>query len=454
MLLEPDVTTSTAEHKGSDTIYALSSGPPPAGIAVIRASGPNVREGLARLLGSLPEPRRASLRNIRHPSSGEPIDRGLVIYFAGPASFTGEDCFELLLHGGRAVVAAALDALAVLAGFRPAERGEFSRRAFVAGRMDLTEAEGIADLVAAETEAQRRAAFEEARGSNRMRYEAWADGLVRARALVEAELDFSDEEGVDGAWAVEGRDLANAIAEEMRAALDAYARARLLREGLTIVLAGPVNAGKSTLLNAIAGRDVAITSSEPGTTRDLLEVAVDLAGRRATLVDSAGMRETESVVEREGVRRARTRIADAQIVLWLSERGRDAPGEAAAAASTVWRVATKADLATADDLIRLRNDGWLPLSAKAGDGMADLIARLGQWATDAAGSEPSVVNRERHRVAVIEALGHIDVAIKGTAEEVVAEELRLATEALGRITGRIDSERVLDVVFGEFCIGK
>lgn len=394
------------------------------------------------------------LRSIVDPGTGEAIDRGLAVFFPAPASFTGEDCFELHLHGGRAVIEATLQALSRITGFRPAERGEFTRRAFVSGRYDLTEVEGLSDLIAAETQEQRRAAVEQSSGLNRKRYDAWAEGLTRARALIEAELDFSDEEGVAGAWADEGRESAKRIEDEMAAALSGYERMRLIREGLEIVIAGPVNAGKSTLLNAIAGREIAIVSDEPGTTRDLIEVPVDLEGRRATLIDSAGLREAAGNIEREGVRRAKERIATANLVLWVSELGQVPPGFERAVETPVWRVATKSDLATPEDLIRMRNDDWIALSGTTGDGVDDLLRALTDWAASVTAGPPAVVNRERHRTAVAESLEHLRAAIRSEAEEIAAGELRLATDAIGRITGRIDTERVLDIVFGEFCIGK
>jgi tRNA modification GTPase len=453
-ILAPELAPEEAEGNRGDSIFALSSGAPPVGIAVIRVSGPGAGAALEALAGGVPEPRRATLRTIGDPATGEAIDRGVVLFFPGPASFTGEDVAEFQLHGGRAVVSAVLETLGRLPGFRPAEPGEFTRRAFVAGRMDLTEAEGLADLVAADTSAQRRAALEQMGGSARRRFEAWATGLTRARGLIEAELDFSEEEGLGSVWAEEGRALAAATAREMEAALAGFDRARAIREGLEIVLLGPVNVGKSTLLNAIAGRDVAIVSEEAGTTRDLIEVAVDVGGYRATLVDSAGLREAEGAVEREGIRRARDRAAEADLVLWLSDGTGEALSPPPSGGADVWTVATKADLRGGVNMIRPRNGGAFVVSAKTGEGVSELIAAIAAWAAGRDRGEPPVVTRERHRAAVREAVAAIARAVCRVEAEFAAEDLRQATNALGRVTGRIDVESVLDVVFNEFCIGK
>jgi tRNA modification GTPase len=320
--------------------------------------------------------------------------------------------------------------------------------------MDLTEAEGLADLVAADTAAQRRVALAQMDGSARRRFEGWATALTRARGLIEAELDFSEEEGLGTVWAEEGRSVAAAAAREMEAGLAGFDRARGIREGLEIVLLGPVNAGKSTLLKAIAGRDVAIVSEEAGTTRDLIEVAVDVGGYRATLIDSAGLREAEGPVEQEGIRRARDRAAAADLVLWLSDgTGPDEPPELSDHAE-MWPVATKADLRGGVKTIRPRNGAGFALSARTGEGVGELIEAIGAWAAGRDRGEPPVVTRERHRAAVREAIAAVTRAVGRAEAELAAEDLRQATNALGRITGRIEVESVLDVVFSEFCIGK
>ena len=439
----------------TDTIFALSSGPPPAGVAVIRMSGQGVRFGLETLVGAVPEPRRASLRFIRS-AVGEVLDRGLVLFFAAPASFTGEDVAELHVHGGRAVVAAVLGTLSEMEGFRPAEAGEFTRRALGNERLDLTQVEGLADLVAAETEAQRRQALRQSDGTVGRLYEGWRRRLVRARALIEAELDFADEEDIpasasSGAWA-----LAEAVRQEIANHIDDR-RGERVREGVEIVVAGPPNAGKSSLVNAIARRDVAIVTAEPGTTRDMIEVRVDLDGYAATLVDTAGLREAEGVVEKEGVRRAAERAARADMVLWLSDvrEGRDV---APALTADVVHVGTKLDLIDSDsERGRVRADFDHAISSVTGDGVAELLAGLGRrLRAELGGGESVVATRVRHRRALTDCAESIAAALNddGRGLELRAEDLRRAGDALGRVTGRIGVEEMLDVVFRDFCIGK
>ena len=438
-----------------DTIFALSSGPPPAGVAVIRMSGPGVRFGLETLVGAVPEPRRASLRFIR-VAEGEVLDQGLVLFFAAPASFTGEDVAELHVHGGRAVVAAVLRALAEIEGFRPAEAGEFTRRALGNERLDLTQVEGLADLVAAETEAQRRQALRQSDGTVGRLYEGWRLRLVRARALIEAELDFADEEDIpasasSGAWA-----LAEAVRQEIVEHVDDR-RGERVREGVEIVVAGPPNAGKSSLVNAIARRDVAIVTPEPGTTRDMIEVRVDLDGYAATLVDTAGLREAEGVVEKEGVRRAAERAARADMVLWLSDV-REGKDVAPALTADVVRVGTKLDLIDSDsERDRIRADFDHAISSVTGAGVAELLEGLGRrLREDLGGGESVVATRVRHRRALTDCAESIAAALNddGRGLELRAEDLRRAGDALGRVTGRIGVEEMLDVVFRDFCIGK
>ena len=358
-----------------DTIFALSSGSPPAGVAIIRMSGPRVRFGLETLIGAVPEPRRVCLRFLKS-SEGEVLDQGLVVFFAAPASFTGEDVAELHVHGGRAVVMAVLEALSVIDGFRPAEAGEFTRRAFGNERLDLTQVEGLADLVAAETEAQRRQALRQSDGTLGRLYEGWRQRLVRARALIEAELDFADEEDIPASASSE----AWRIAEDVRREIVDHAedrRGERVREGAEIVVLGPPNAGKSSLVNAIARRDVAIVTPEPGTTRDMIEVRVDLDGYAATLVDTAGLRVAEGVIEREGVRRAEARAGKADVVLWLCD-GR-APAGRPCLAGTVLRVASKIDLVDSDsERARVQADFDYGISSVTGEGLPELLAGLGR----------------------------------------------------------------------------
>ena len=442
-----------------ETIFALSSGSVPAGVAVVRLSGQRVRFALETLIDSVPEPRRAALRLLRG-GDGSAIDRGIVLYFPGPGSVTGEDVAELHLHGGRAVVAAILGRLGGLAGLRPAEPGEFTRRAFLNGRMDLTEVEGLADLIAAETEAQRRQAMRQASGSLREVFDGWRERLVRARALVEAELDFAEEEDVPGsvseqAWA----DAAN-VAREIGWHLNDQHRGERLRDGAEVVLLGPVNSGKSSLINALARRDVAIVSTEPGTTRDLIEVRLDIQGYPFTVVDTAGLRETEGEVEREGIRRARSRAGAADLVLSLEDVGASA-GEPARderfGSEGPLRIGTKVDLIelpSEREALAKRYD--VLLSAKTGEGLEALITKLAEFA--AKGMEPgeaSVITRARHRSSLLACRDALLRSLEGAGPmELRAEELRQATDALGRLTGRVDVEDLLDVIFRDFCIGK
>jgi tRNA modification GTPase len=438
-----------------DTIFALSSGAPPAGVAVIRMSGPGVRFGLETLVGAVPEARTVCLRSIRS-ADGDVLDRGLVVFFAAPASFTGEDMAELQVHGGRAVVAAILDRLAALKGFRPAEAGEFTRRAFGNERLDLTQVEGLADLVAAETEAQRRQALRQSDGTMARLYEGWRERLVKARALIEAELDFADEEDIPDsasgvAWAI-----AEAVRKEILDHMDDR-RGERVREGVEIVVLGPPNAGKSSLVNAIARRDVAIVTAEPGTTRDMIEVRVDLDGYAATLVDTAGLREATGLVEREGVRRAEERAAKADVVLWLGDV-RERQDEPPALPGTVVRVGTKVDLIdSAAERARLLAGFDCGLSAVTGEGVAELLAELGRMlAQELGGGETVVATRARHRAALKACAEAIAEALRddGRGLELRAEDLRRAGDALSRVTGRIGVEDLLDAIFRDFCIGK
>ncbi len=436
----------------NDTIFALSSGMGPAGVAVIRVSGPRVRFGLETLIDSIPEPRHAAVRAIR-AADGSLIDRGLVLFFSGPHSFTGEDVAELHVHGGRAVVAAVLDALAALRGFRAAEPGEFTRRAFLNRRMDLTQVEGLADLVAAETEAQRRQALRQTDGALGRLYESWRERLVRGRALIEAELDFPDEDDVPGSVSVQVWDDLRALEKEIVNHVSDN-RGERLREGAEIVVLGAPNAGKSSLINAIAKRDVAIVTPEPGTTRDLIEVRLDLDGYPVTLVDTAGLREAEGLVEREGIRRAEERAARADMVLWLEDV--TVPGGTPYPDS--FTIGTKIDLIdSAAERSRLSARFHRLVSSSTGEGIAELLAALGAAVRDRLQPQESVLlTRSRHRTALSDCLEALRQALEDGRRpiELRAEDLRRAGDALGRITGRIDVEDLLDVIFREFCIGK
>jgi tRNA modification GTPase len=441
------------------TIFALSSGRPPAAIAVIRISGTQARFALETLLGRVPEPRRAALARVRDPASGEAIDEALALWFPAPHSETGEDVAELQLHGGRAVIADVLGALARLDGLRPAEAGEFTRRAFENGRLDLTAVEGLADLVYAETQAQRRQAFGQLKGLLGDRAEIWRKRLIDALALVEARIDFSDEADVPSDLVRPALAMAEELAGEVRAALAGADRGERLREGLVVAIAGAPNVGKSTLLNRIARREAAIVSPLAGTTRDVIEVHLDLDGYPVTLLDTAGIRETDDPVEQEGVRRARQRAAAADLVLWVIDT-RD-PAQAVRpsgeGSAPVWIVHNKIDLI--DSLTQRpgtdsRPNHWV--SAVSGAGLKALLDELSlavRGALTAAGE--ILVTRERHRVALSQAVQALRRAKVLTAgEDLVAEELRLAARSLGRLAGRVDVEDVLDVIFRDFCIGK
>lgn len=440
-------------QRHDDTIFALSSGAAPSGVAVIRLSGPAVRFGLETLIGSVPAPRQAALRTIRDPRGGEILDRGLVLFFAEPASFTGEDVAELQVHGGRAVIASVLAALAGLPGYRAAEAGEFTRRAFENGRADLTEIEGLADLVAAETEMQRRLAIRQAEGGLRRLYEDWRRRLIRARALVEAGLDFVDEEDVPDDVMAPAWDEAAGVAAEMAAHLDDQHWGERVRSGFEVVLLGEPNVGKSSLMNALVRREAAIVTAEPGTTRDLIEVSLDIGGHAVTLVDTAGLRETESVVEREGIARARRRADAADLILALSDK--DSVSETIPDGPPVIHVRTKADLIDSDSKREAGADD-IAISVRSGAGLEGLVRLIGDRLDLARPMPAQLITRARQRDGVARALGYLRelAAAGGAAVEVKAELLRSAADALGRITGKVDVEDLLDVIFSEFCIGK
>jgi tRNA modification GTPase len=445
-----------------DTIFALSSGRPPVAVAVIRVSGPHARAALETLAGRVPEPRRARLTRLRDRPDGEVIDEALALWFPAPNSETGEDMAELQVHGGRAVIAAVLDALGRIDGLRPAEPGEFTRRAFENGRLDLTAVEGLADLIFAVTEAQRRQAYRQLAGTLGQRVENWRTRLIEAQALVEAGIDFSDEGDVPATLLAPALAAARSLREEIATALADDKRGERLRDGLVVAIAGPPNAGKSSLLNRLAQRDVAIVTPHAGTTRDVIEVHLDLRGYPVTLLDTAGIRDTRDPVEQEGVRRAQERAAAADLVLWVTDAAAegddDCRGERTAPDRRVWQVRNKIDLVggRTKPTPRARPDEAFAVSALTGAGLAELIEALARHAGAALeGAEASLITRERHRVALRKVLDALDRAVgEGSREDIVAEELRLAGRELGRLTGRVDVEDVLDVIFRDFCIGK
>jgi tRNA modification GTPase len=450
------------------TIFALSSGRPPAAIAVVRISGPQAGAALERLVGRIPEPRKAALARVRDPANGDVIDEALVLWFPAPHSETGEDVAEIQLHGGHAVIAAVLDALGGGEGCRLAEPGEFTRRGFENGKLDLTEVEGLADLVAAETAAQRRLAYRQLKGLIGDRAEEWRKRLIEALALVEARIDFSDEADVPEELVKPALDAAQQLRSEIAASLADGGRGERLRDGLVVAIAGPPNAGKSTLLNRLARREAAIVSPYAGTTRDVIEVHLDLGGYPVTLLDTAGIRESNEPVEQEGIRRAAERAAAADLVLWVvdvSANGGETFGYPANLAETcVWLVENKIDLADAKGRKRpidCNRSGFkftLSLSARQGLGLDELIRELTSFSGEFFGTtEALLVTRERHRGALNETVGYLDRALAqgaSASEELIAEELRSAATTLGRLTGRVDVEDILDVIFRDFCIGK
>jgi tRNA modification GTPase len=441
-----------------DTIFALSSGRPPAAVAVVRISGPRAGVALETLIGRVPAARRASLARVRDPATGDLIDEGLALWFPGPNSETGEDIVELQVHGGRAVIAALLAALGRFGGLRHAEAGEFTRRAFENGRMDLTAVEGLADLVAAETEVQRRQALLQLKGLLGERAETWRQRLIEALALVEAGIDFSDEDDVPSDLTARALELIRPLADEIGKAM--AGQGERLREGLRVAIAGPPNAGKSTLFNRLARREAAIVSPFPGTTRDVLEIHLDLGGYPVTVLDTAGIRDTTDPIEREGVRRASEQAAGADLVLWVIEPTSEDVGEALVQAG--WLVVNKMDLADPAERIRIesrfkKSNGVHFISSATGMGVEQLVTSISGFAERFFTQEAALVTRERQRAHLREtvlALHSAGQAAQDGREEIMAEQLRLATRALGRLLGRVDVEDVLDVIFRDFCIGK
>ncbi|MFC4175304.1 tRNA uridine-5-carboxymethylaminomethyl(34) synthesis GTPase MnmE [Microvirga sp. GCM10011540] len=435
--------------RSDDTIFATASGHGRSAVSLIRISGDRSRFILETMAGGVPVPRRAVLRILCDPASGEPLDQALVLWMPGPGSFTGEDQAELHIHGGLATRAAVLRALNALEGCRAAEAGEFTRRAFLNGRMDLSRVEGLADLIDAETEAQRRQALFQLEGRLGHAAERWREEILQVLALLEACLDFSDEGDVPEDLETEITGRLARMRDDFHRVLENRSGERL-REGLTVVLAGPPNAGKSTLLNALAQRDVAIVSPIAGTTRDVIEVHCDLGGLPVVIVDTAGLRDSTDPIEQEGVSRARARAQDADLVLWLMppEGGEGEPPEA----RRLLKVATKVDVN------RNRDDADLAISAATGAGLPDLMRMLEAEAQAVLGQGDAVLTRERHRRALERARDSVARALAMMSSagplELIAEEVRLAARAVGEITGRVDVEHVLDRLFSSFCIGK
>jgi tRNA modification GTPase len=440
----------------SETIFALSSGRGRAGVAVIRVSGPHARAALERLSGAAPENRMAALRRLRDPETKEPLDDALTLFFAAPASFTGEDVAELHVHGGPAVIEGVIEALSRMDGLRGAAAGEFARRAFANGKLDLTQAEGLADLIEAETRAQARQALRQTGGGLRDLCEEWRTQLIHAASLVEAALDFSDEADVPLLVESKARPVVEATLGSLARHLDDARRGERLRDGLQVVLAGAPNAGKSSLLNALGRRDAAIVSEEPGTTRDVIELHLDLAGFPVTLIDTAGVREAQGGVEREGIRRTVARARDADLVLWLVDAASpvpEPPPDMTVQSGRLLRVLNKTDIAQP----AAGGADMLPISATTGAGIDALLAELAiRAAALMEAGEPAFVTRARQRIELEACRDALQAFLAGEPLELElrAEDLRVAARALGRVTGKVDVEDVLDRIFGDFCIGK
>jgi tRNA modification GTPase len=422
-----------------DTIFALSSGRPPAAISVIRISGPKAHEAGERIAGLLPETRTTAVRELRHPATGELLDEALVLRFDGPASSTGEDIVEFQCHGGRAVVDSLLSALDGLDGLRLAEPGEFTRRAFENGRIDLTEAEGLADLIEAETESQRKAALALAEGGLRKQIAGWQERLLGLSAEAERAIDYA-EEGEDAADSGLSRDC-GALASELSEWLS-RPRVEPLKDGVRVVVAGPPNAGKSSLINAIAGQERAIVTDIPGTTRDHIEVPLALAGTPIVLTDTAGLRETEDQVEAIGVARAESLVESADVLIWLGE-----PDSTPTHARLI-RVHPKADL------LSEVHAGAIPVSSLTGEGLPALLEAVGELAKSMLPAGDAIALNRRQARHIGEAADALVHAAKTSDPVLIAEDLRLGRNAFDRLTGRAGVEDVLDALFSRFCLGK
>jgi tRNA modification GTPase len=442
-------------HPRQQTIFALSSGRPPSAIAIVRVSGPQAGAVLTSLAGRIPAPRTAA-RALLRDSDQQAIDDSVILWFPAPASATGEDVAEFHIHGGRAVLAALFAALSAIEDVRAAEPGEFTRRAFENGKLDLTEAEGLDDLILADTDRQRRQALRQLKGLLGDKARDWRAQIIEASALIEAGIDFSDEGDVPVELIAPALAKIKTLLGEIQEVLAAQGRSERLRDGLVVAIAGPPNVGKSTLMNQLARREVAIVSPHAGTTRDVIEVQLDLDGYPVTVIDTAGIRETDDPVEQEGVRRARARATEADLVLWLVEGqpGADLQKDAA----PVWVVRNKIDLDPGVAVSRQGRGGTdFGISASRGDGVGELIAALIRFAQSYFGTDESgLIGRERQRKLLQQTAAALQrsIAVIAEGEELAAEDLRMAAYCLGRLLGRVDVEDILDAIFRDFCIGK
>ncbi len=447
-----------------ETIYALASASGRAGVGVLRISGSRAHEVIVQMAGGSIQARQATLRLLRDPMTAEPIDRCLLLWFPAPHSFTGEDIVEIHCHGSQAVVARLLSVLADFQDYRLAEPGEFARRAFEHGKMDLTAIEGLADLINAETQGQRRQALRQSEGALGKLYEGWREQILTASALVEALIDFSDEEDITQSVGTQVEEIVvklhNSISDHLESS---GRRGEQMRDGFRMVIAGAPNVGKSSLLNVLAKRDAAIVTSEPGTTRDIIEVHLTIGGFPVLVMDTAGIRQTTGAVEQEGIKRALERLSDADLVLWLIDP--QEPDEDISILTTmrstqgpeqVWRILSKADLYE-NSTKTASKDFDLAISSKTNDGIGTLICKIeGLLASNKQPQSSPLITRARHRTEVVTAQMALSTFMNGSLAdaELRAEDLRQAATALGRLTGRIDVEELLGKIFGEFCIGK
>ncbi len=429
--------------EGRDTIYALSSGNPPAAIAVVRISGPDAAQAVAALAGRVPEPRKASLAALRHPVTRETLDNALLLFFPAPGSATGEDVAELHLHGGRSVVAAVLRVLGQVSGLREALPGEFTRRAFENGRIDLTEAEGLADLLMAETDSQRRAALALAGGGLSRLVAGWQEDLLAVSGQLEAALDFADEGDVESEVSLADSEALERLTKEMQAALERPTSERL-REGVRVVIAGPPNTGKSSLLNWLAGRRAAITSAIAGTTRDVVEAPTAIGGAPFLLIDTAGLRHSEDEVEAIGIERAQANLDAADLIIWLGDLAACPHRERALIVRSMSDLHPEPPGPEID----------VSVSAETGEGMNQLVALLIDRSRALLPQEGEVAINARHRAVIAECLEHLHEAKEAHDLIIASEALRFARAGLDRVTGKAGVENMLDALFGTFCVGK